>query len=59
MNDKIAIKLRALCWTVLDMSKECNEKYQFQRLLLIMTEDIEKIIEESEIENDYKQSKRD
>ena len=59
MNDKTAIKLRTLCWTILDMSKKCNEKYQFQRLLLIMTEDIEKIIEEAEIENDYKQSKRD
>lgn len=59
MNQDIAIKLRALCLAFLDMANQCNETYQFKRLILTMSQDIDKIIEEAEIDNDYKQSKRD
>ena len=59
MNKETISKLQSLCLASLELANEYNERHEFRRLILNICNEIDDIIEESEIEEDYKQSKRD
>jgi hypothetical protein len=59
MNKETISKLQSLCLASLELANEYNERHEFRRLILNICNEIDDIIEESEIEEDYKQSKRE
>lgn len=59
MNEDIVKKFKLLCVVYLDMSNQCDKIHEFKRIILKMCQEINEIIEEAEIDNDYKKSKRD
>ena len=59
MNKEIKNKLNILALTSLQLAKEYNSTHELKNLLVTVWNKIDDIIEESEIDNDYKQSKRD
>ena len=59
MNEKTITELQALCLVSLEMAQERNKTYELRSLILGMCKQIDSIIEDAEIDNDYKQSKRD
>ena len=59
MNKEIKNKLNTLALTSLQLAKEYNSTHELKNLLVTVWNKIDDIIEESEIDNDYKQSKRD
>ena len=68
MNKETITKLQSLCLVSLEMAQESaqhsyiddSEKaYELRSLILGMCKQIDSIIEDAEIDNDYKQSKRD
>ena len=59
MNDKTITKLQSLCLVSLQMAQESEKAYELRSLILGMCKQLESIIDDAEIDNDYKQSKRD
>ena len=59
MNKEIKNKLNILALTSLQLAKEHNTTHELKKLIVTIWDRIDSIIDDAEIDNDYKQSKRD
>tara|TARA_R110000824_G_scaffold193230_2_gene375627 strand:- start:865 stop:1044 length:180 start_codon:yes stop_codon:yes gene_type:complete len=59
MNKETITKLQSLCLVSMQMAQEAEKTYELRSLILGICKEIDSIIEDAEIDNDYKQSKRD
>ena len=59
MNEKTITELQALCLVSLQLAQESENAYELRNLILGICKQLESIIDDAEIDNDYKKSKRD
>jgi len=59
MNKETITKLQSLCLVSLQLAQESEKAYELRSLILGICKQIDSIIDDAEIDNDYKQSKRD
>jgi len=59
MNNETIFKLQSLCLVSLQLAQESEKTHELRSLILGICKQIDSIIDDAEIDNDYKQSKRD